>query len=684
MLLFSVYCLLSLSSVNDTIKKEYKKADSTWFEFTFPSKFGIIPFNNYIEPIRIKDGHFVGDESGKRIRFFGTTVGWDFLEGQDSVILSAVKYMRSRGINCVRIYPPGIWNSKVYKFNKNKIDRLDYLTKVLSENGVYYSFYTPIYCIYTQREGLSLRLFKGKALLDEKLIKETEIFWDSLLTHKNKYTGVRYVDDPALAFLIMSNENSVSKLWYQKGGREVLKQFWEEYVKEKQISYTPLPKDDNDKNFLTFLKFAAEKDSIYFAEMKGFLRSLGAKVPITCTNDPYSYYEQRVFFKISDFMAVHTYGYYALGNEGGWVRNRSHLIWNNEAPWDFPARMFTVNYQGKPVIVDEWNKGYPVDSRLEATLMVPLFASLYDYDGVFYFSFFAHADYIMKREEFSSFYMTSLEQPFSIQSIFLPVIGSAFREFTIPPYRDSLVLNIGDPKYFTKEQFNYRFNPLPGILKQIYYLKKIIMSFNRGENVKYVKELFQTRDKIMTTYLDWNYKKGYFITNSEKFVGFVGTLDNKYCSSNLIISGISGFFALTVSSLDGKKLEKSEKILITLGSDAINVGDKIYIPRNSSGLIPKRYWFPSKEEQLEMKRIPAISFLKPVNLKLLLKHTKQRNIKCYSLDANGNIREKVPILWKDKFIEIRPNMGIYKTAYFIIKVEKPIRKSRVLEHIKVH
>ncbi|MCK4225726.1 hypothetical protein KAX29_02415, partial [candidate division WOR-3 bacterium] len=168
--MFSVYCLLSLSSVNDTIKKEYKKADSTWFEFTFPSKFGIIPFNNYIEPIRIKDGHFVGDESGKRIRFFGTTVGWDFLEGQDSVILSAVKYMRSRGINCVRIYPPGIWNSKVYKFNENKIDRLDYLTKVLSENGIYYSFYTPIYCIYTQREGLSLRLFKGKALLDEKLI----------------------------------------------------------------------------------------------------------------------------------------------------------------------------------------------------------------------------------------------------------------------------------------------------------------------------------------------------------------------------------------------------------------------------------------------------------------------------------------------------------------------------------
>ena len=671
MLLFFAFYLLSLNTNNNIPKRKYNKADSTWFEFTFPYEFEIVPFNSNIEPIRIKNGHFVGDISGKRIRFFGTTIGWDFLDGSDSVIMKAVKYMKSQGINCVRIHPPGIWNSKMHKFNKQKIERLDYLIKVLSEHRIYYSFYTPIYCVYNVREGLPLTLFKGKALFDRKLIEETKIFWDSLLTHKNKYTGLRYVDDPTLAFLIMSNENSVSKLWYQKGGKEVLKQFWGEYLREKQIPYFELPIDNKDTSFLTFLKFAAEKDSIYFSEMKRFLESLGVKVPITCTNEPYSYYEQRVFFKISDFMAVHTYGYYALGNEGEWVNNRSHLIWNNESPWDFPARMFTINYCDKPVIVDEWNKGYPVDSRIEAPIIIPLLASLYDYDGVFYFSFFAHSDYIKKWNEYSSFYMTSLEQPFSIQSIFFPVIGYAFRELLIPSYRDSLILNISNSEDFFEEQFNYRFNPFPGILKQIYYLKKVIFSFDRGKSVKFVKDLFQPTTEINTTHLNWNYREGYFVIDTDKFIAFIGNLNVRYCSKNFIISGASDFFALTIASLDGRKLECSRKILITLGSDAVNVGDKIYIPINFSNLRPQKYWFPGKKEQLNIKRIPAISLLKPVNLKLSLKHITQKNIKCFSLDANNKIIEGIPLIWDDNFLIIELNMKNYKTPYFMIKSGNP-------------
>ncbi|RKX93873.1 MAG: hypothetical protein DRP84_07855 [Spirochaetes bacterium] len=60
---------------------------------------------------------------------------------------------------------------------------------------------------------------------------------------------------------------------------------------------------------------------------------------------------------------------------------KSQLFWENRIPGDFPIRILTVNYLGKSVIVDEWNKGYPIDSRIEATILVPCLASLYDYDG---------------------------------------------------------------------------------------------------------------------------------------------------------------------------------------------------------------------------------------------------------------------------------------------------------------
>jgi len=646
---------------------EYNKKDSTWFEVVFPDEFRIIPFDNRIEPITIKNRHFVKNDSGERIRFFGTTIGWDFLKAPDSIMKKAVRYMKSLGINCVRIHPVGIWNHKFIKFNEEYLEKLDYLVKNLRENGIYYSFYSPIYCIYDKQYDLPLTLFKGKALLDEELIEETEKFWESLLTHKNKYTGIRYLDDPALAFLIMTNENSISKLWYQDGGIEILKPYWKNYLEQKNLPHTEIPHKRTDKNFITFLKFAAEKDSIYFVRMKKSLKSLGVKVPIACTNNPYSYYEQKVFYKISDFIAVHTYGYYFGYKRGGWEKNKSQLFWENGIPGDFPTRILTVNYLGKPVIVDEWNKGYPIDSRIEATILVPCLASLYDYDGVFYFSFFAHSNYLINPMEYKKYYMTSLEQPFSIQCIFLPSISYAFRKFLMPVFLDSIVVDISNPEDFLPILFRYRFNPLPGVYKRVYYLKRIIISLNEGESCSRIEELFQKNDMISTPFLYWDYRKGYAGIHSDKFEVFVGRVDNSYHSQNIDLFGKENFVSAVVLSLDGLALPESKKILITVGSDAINKGEKIFIPAFQSDRNPSLYWFPSKKLQLKSRRVPAVSFLKPVNITLSIRREEHSETEIYRLDSNGEIIGKIPVRWEDNSISVEILTKIHKSCYYLLR-----------------
>jgi len=659
-------------SVKNSIGKiipriEYNKRDSTWFEVVFPDKFGVISFNNRIEPIIIKDGHFIGKISNKRVRFFGTTIGWDFLKAPDSIMEKAVRYIKSLGINCVRIHPVGIWNHKFNKFNEEHLERLDYLVKNLRENGIYYSFYSPIYCVYAKQYNLPLTLFKGKALLDEELIIETKKFWESLLTHKNKYTGIRYLDDPALAFLIMTNENSISKLWYQNGGIEILKPYWKNYLEQKKLPYTEIPHKRTDKNFVTFLKFAAEKDSIYFVKMKKFLRSLGVKVPIACTNNPYSYYEQKVFYKISDFMAVHTYGYYSAYKRGGWEKNKSQLFWENGIPGDFPTRMLTVNYLGKPVIVDEWNKGYPINSRIEATILVPCLAGLYDYDGVFYFSFFGHYKYLMNPMEYKKYYMTSLEQPFSIQSIFLPSISYAFRKFLMPVYLDSSVVNINNPEDFLPILFRYRFNPFPGVYKKIYYLKKVIISLDEGESRGQIEGLFKKNDMISTPFLYWDYRKGYAGIHSDKFDAFIGEIEGSFHSQKIDLFGKENFVSVVALSLDGLALPKSKKILITVGSDAINKGEKIFIPAFQLDRTTTMYWFPSKELQLKSRRVPAVSFFKPVNITISIKREEHSEIEIYSLDSNGETIDKIPVRWEDNNILIEILTKIHRSCYYLLE-----------------
>lgn len=672
----SYFLIFMIFGVNPNMKKivekmvprvEYEKVDTSWFEVLFPMEFGVVKFRNKIEPITIQNGHFIGKISKRRVRFFGTTIGWDFILAPDSIIEKSVKYLGSLGINCVRIHPIGIWNYRSKSLNEKLLERLDFLTSELRKNGIYYSFYTPIICISSGQDSLPINLYRGLALLDENKSMETREFWKQLLLHRNKYTGIRYYEDPALVFLIISNEYSVSKLWYQKGGIDILRPFWARYLKSKGLPYVEIPEKKTEENFDLFLKFSAEMDSIYFMNTKRFLRSIGVKIPIACTNNPYSYYEQKIFYKISDFLAVHNYGSYCGNSAGGWVRNRSELLFKNGKPGDFPTRMLTVNYKNKPVIVDEWNIGYPIDSRAEVMVMVPGLAALYDYDGLFYFDFFEHYDYLINPEKKKKYYMTSLEQPFSIQTIFLPSISFAFRLFMLPVFTDSIVVNVDRAEGELIQQF--RFNPFPGLSSQIYFQKRVILSYEKGVPYTEIVEKLEKKSKIVLSNFVWDWEKGYIGLHSDKFAAFAGILDS-YCKlGNIVIRGDKEFVVLTIASLDTLNLSKSKKILITVGADAITKGDKLYTAPTFNGEKPIMYWFLGKESQRQIERIPGISYIKPVSINIFIKKMNGdiSNIRAFSLDFEGNKKREIPLLYYMEGFEINIMTGESKTPYYLIE-----------------
>lgn len=176
--------------------------------------------------VAAKDGHFV-DGSGKRIRF----IGGAFCHGASFPTHEMADRVAARlamtGLNLVRLHhmdgrtkPNGIWridDRGVPRIDEEQLDRLDYLIHQLKRHGVYANINLKVSRTFREVEGCPNarelgRFSKGPDYFDPRMIELQKQYARDLLRHTNPYTKTRYVDDPALAFVEINNENSLLHL----------------------------------------------------------------------------------------------------------------------------------------------------------------------------------------------------------------------------------------------------------------------------------------------------------------------------------------------------------------------------------------------------------------------------------------------------------------------------------------
>lgn len=214
-----------------------------------------------------EDGHLYAD--GKRIRIFGTNVS-QFPKVEDAEYWA--KTIASQGYNCVRFHhTDSDWAecffkhdanwTKVY-FDETAFERFDKFFYELKKAGVY----TNINLL----TGRTIRPDSQNKLPEElKQIKDWKDrhcygFWNKLareeqleyakkiLTHKNPYTGLTYAQDPAVCFVEINNENSMTKC-YLDGALErfpssltaELDSLWTDFLKKKGRNFQELAKKFN-------------------------------------------------------------------------------------------------------------------------------------------------------------------------------------------------------------------------------------------------------------------------------------------------------------------------------------------------------------------------------------------------------------------------------------------------------
>ncbi len=246
------------------------QADFKPFQFSpRPQKGSIVDCSYLNTPIteaqRItvgKDGHLYA--AGKRIRIFGTNLS-AFPPVEDAAYWAQT--LAAQGINCVRFHhTDSDWadcffkhdsNWKLY-FNEEAFERFDAFFYELKKAGIYSNInlltgrniktggkFTDLPEELNQISDWKDRHCYG--FWNELAREDQRLYAQKILNHVNPYTGLSYAEDPAVAFVEINNENSMSKCYldgainrFPKKLTRELDQKWTRFLLNKGWTYEKL------------------------------------------------------------------------------------------------------------------------------------------------------------------------------------------------------------------------------------------------------------------------------------------------------------------------------------------------------------------------------------------------------------------------------------------------------------
>lgn len=210
-------------------------------------------------------GHFA--LNGQRIRFWGTNCVADaaFPTTAQAPFLAA--RLRKMGFNLVRLHHiDNPWSSRsLFEQNSDTrhlspamLGRLEKYIAEMKRNGIHVNVNLHVSRTFTSRDGVAgadsiAEYGKAVSYFDRTLWPLYKEYASQLLTHRNPYTGLRLVEDPVMAMVEITNENSLYRWWrdgllkpFAAGGKltlrytQMLDQQWQAFLQRKYGSTAQL------------------------------------------------------------------------------------------------------------------------------------------------------------------------------------------------------------------------------------------------------------------------------------------------------------------------------------------------------------------------------------------------------------------------------------------------------------
>lgn len=447
-------------------------------------------------------------EDGTPVKFFGVNLGFGAAVPDKKVAEAMAEDLYRSGANIARIHcTDAIWGGVIdYTqettglLDPKEIDKLDYLVYCLREKGIYLHLDTTAGRIFKAADGFTeeeLQYLSTTAravrFFEERVIQLEKEYITRFLTHRNPYTGLRLVDDPAVAIIQYTNENSIT--WYQfadthtvfdkaldarfnqwlrdkYGSREALKQAWtnadgvctltdSEDPFAGTVIRPPLgcwgepvtewnaPADSVrcPVRHAEHMKFLQELEENTFQGIYQMLRDLGYRSAINLSNYPEAALDLKMN-TLGDVTEKNPYWNHPIGayeppsqfypEEMASIDPRHHRAVHNSHSLGVASR---ARAAGKPFMITEWNATNTTPFRADALFQIAAYGALQDWDGftLFNYSFYGTEEQFFGTKHFDSFFISNVDPAMWAQ---FGIAAAIFRLGLVDKARNRVDLNV--------------------------------------------------------------------------------------------------------------------------------------------------------------------------------------------------------------------------------------------------
>lgn len=606
--------------------------------------------------LSVKNGHFYF-EDGTRIRFWGLNIHSEKAcfptHGQAEDI---AKRLAQLGCNIVRMHfldneaPRGIIDGSrddSQHFSDSQMDRLDYFIYQLKENGIYACFDVLGLGVRRFKAGDDVEEFnmikpgaRGISFFNGRIIELSKKFALDFLSHVNPYTGNTYLDEPAIAMVEMTNENSLFleglESYFPPYYKKKMQESWEKWLGEKGKG-----RDSIKGGWAEDREFLFELQNQYQKDMYKYLRSIGVKVPIGSSNWPYDNLNLAADAHM-DFIDIHVY--WDLSDKLDKIHNRPLIMQSHLNPLTMVNTMARAAVHNKPLVSTEWGSVWPNDWRAVDILSTVSYACLNDWDGLFLYAYNGGWDMSWEGLKKKLYYGTVIFNDPAKMGLF-PIAGLIFLRGDIRQasyaYEVSYDINgLFDAEDMRQDRLRLAGIPYVSKLEKNFYDAKDERSDSeirypdiKGVSIKNKKVASDTAELIRDS------EKGIFILRTPKtfsFSGFVGRQKTEEFSG-IRFSTDSTFATLTITSLDGKDMSKSKHLLLSVVGRVRNKGQGFtpHITKESGDLKRDVYILNRGDEPILVEDIDAEIFIK--------RRKRKEGIEAYGLDENGLRKSELPV-----------------------------------------
>ncbi len=338
-------------------------------------------------------------EDGTKAKFWGANFNGAGCFPEYDYAKKLARRLAKLGINIVRFHQlDSEWHTpNIFAFTKGKrvtnahldpesMDRLDFLVKCLKEEGIYIYMDMFTYRKFRSDEGVdnALRLrdaAKPYCNFSRHLIELQKELATELWTHENKYTGIKYCDEPAIVLAEIVNE---SDLFKQSADPDYIEPYRSEFITmyNRWAKENGVITDISEMNLMTdknhdLLDFKVYIQIEYYREMTAHMHSIGVKIPITGTNwiaTPDNLRTQLT----TDFLDAHPYFYdWRWGEFDKKCMNKS--ITHQDRFYLDGCCLQTA--PDKPTYISEWDVPWPNEYRADSVIYSAAFGMFQGWSG---------------------------------------------------------------------------------------------------------------------------------------------------------------------------------------------------------------------------------------------------------------------------------------------------------------